>query len=243
VITDVAGVLVGRHGTTVAVLLPDGTTGAVDQRGGAAGSRETNLLDPENLVQRVDAVCLSGGGAYGLAAADGVVRWLSERGRGFPVGAQPHEVVPIVPAATVPAATVPAATVPAATVPAEGRPDASAGYAACEAAGALGTEGASEVVDDFVIGALAVVHERGIVGVVAVDAALSKAECRRLAVSAHDGIVRAVRTRLDGTTIFVVATGERALPAAEGRKGDAVRAAGLDVLCAASARVFERAVK
>jgi L-aminopeptidase/D-esterase-like protein len=103
--------------------------------------------------------------------------------------------------------------------------------------------GAGEVVGEFMIGALAVVHPRAIIGVIAVDAALSKAECRRLAVSAHDGVVRAVRTQLDGTTIFVLATGAHALPAAENRAGDAARAAGLDALCAASARVFERAVK
>jgi len=232
VITDVAGVLVGRFrgehgGSTVVVLVPDGTSCGVDQRGGVPGSRETSLLEPENLVQRVDAVCLSGGGAYGLAAADGVVRWLAEHGRGFPVGAQPHEVVPIVPTAV---------------IPSPGKPSASDGYNACEAAGT--GEGVSETVGEFVVGALAMVHapER-VVGVVAVDAALSKAECRRLAVSAHDGVVRALRTPLGGTTIFVVATGARALPAAEGRRGDVERAMALDALCSASARVFERAVK
>jgi L-aminopeptidase/D-esterase-like protein len=232
VITDVGGILVGRFrsetgAVTVVVLVPDGTTGAVDQRGGVPGSRETSLLEPENLVQRVDAVCLSGGGAYGLAAADGVVRWLAERGRGFPVGAQPHEVVPIVPAAAVPSPE---------------RPDASDGYMACEAAGA--GEGVSETVGEFVIGALAMtgLPER-VIGVVAVDAALSKSECRRLAVSAHDGVVRAVGAHLGGTTIFVVATGARALPVADGRAGDAARAMALDALCSASARVFERAVK
>src|SRR3954454_14763106 len=106
-VTDVDGVLVGHHqrvgdgwatGTTV-VLLPPGTTGSVDGRGGAPGTRETDLLLPENLVQQVDAVCLTGGSAYGLAAADGVMRWLAERTRGFRVGAGAHEVVPIVPAA------------------------------------------------------------------------------------------------------------------------------------------------
>ncbi|HVK19800.1 MAG TPA: P1 family peptidase, partial [Actinokineospora sp.] len=75
-ITDVPGVLVGHHhrvgdgwatGTTV-VLLPEGTVGGVDGRGGAPGTRETDLLAPENLVDRIDAVCLSGGSAYGLAA-------------------------------------------------------------------------------------------------------------------------------------------------------------------------------
>jgi len=107
-----------------------------------------------------------------------------------------------------------------------------------------------EAAAEFVVGALAVVHipaqgRRGIIGVVAVDAALSKAECRRLAVSAQDGLVRAVRpahTLLDGDTIFALATGARALPTAEGRAGDTARALALDALCSASARVFERAV-
>jgi L-aminopeptidase/D-esterase-like protein len=232
VITDVGGILVGRFrrengAVTVVVLVPDGTTGAVDQRGGAPGSRETSLLEPENLVQRVDAVCLSSGGAYGLAAADGVVRWLAERGRGFPVGAQPFEVVPIVPAAVV-------------RLP--GKPEASDGYNACEAAGP--GEGVSETVGDFVIGALALTDSpERVIGVVAVDAALSKAECRRLAVSAHDGVVRAIRGRRGSTTIFVVATGARALPVADGRRGDAARAMALDALCSASASVFKGAVE
>src|SRR5262249_12400772 len=104
-ITDVPGVLVGHHhrigdgwatGTTV-VLVPDGAVGGVDGRGGAPGTRETDLLAPENLVRIVNGICLSGGSAYGLAAADGVMRWLGERQYGFPVGARPHEVVPIVP--------------------------------------------------------------------------------------------------------------------------------------------------
>jgi len=108
-ITDVAGVEVGHHqrigegwatGTTV-VLLPPGSSGAVDGRGGAPGTRETDLLVPENLVQQVDAVCLSGGSAYGLAAADGVMRWLDERHRGMRIGAEEHEVVPIVPGAVI----------------------------------------------------------------------------------------------------------------------------------------------
>ena len=83
-ITDVAGVLVGHFqrrgrgwltGTTV-VLPPSGTVGSVDVGGGAPGTRETDALNPINIVDRVDAVCLTGGSAYGLASADGVVRWL-----------------------------------------------------------------------------------------------------------------------------------------------------------------------
>lgn len=297
-ISDVAGVLVGHHhrigggwstGTTV-VLVPDGATAAVDQRGGAPGTRETDVLEPENLVQRVHGICLSGGSAYGLAAADGVMRWLSERHHGFRVGAGPHEVVPIVPAAVI------------FDLPLNdwgNRPDASFGYAACEAAsggrvgegtvgagagakaGSLkgGTGTASEAVNGFTVGALAVVNAAGeavayetglpyaadhgdfgvvwpnrpgarpepgatrlntTVGVVAVDARLAKAECRRLAVAAQDGVARAVRpahTMFDGDTVFALATGAKDLPQEEGP-----RAVALDALCTAAARVFARAM-
>jgi L-aminopeptidase/D-esterase-like protein len=132
-ITDVPGVLVGHHqriedgwatGTTV-VFAPDSAVGAVDVRGGAPGTRDTDLLDPSTLVQRVNAICLTGGSAYGLAAADGVMRWLSERHHGLPVGAQPHEVVPIVPGAVI-------FDLPRSTW--GNRPTADFGYAACEAA-------------------------------------------------------------------------------------------------------------
>lgn len=87
-------------GTTV-VLCPPGTVGGVDQRGGAPGTRETDLLEPRNLVDSVNAVVLSGGSAYGLDAATGVVHWLAERGRGWPVGSDPSLVVPIVPGAVI----------------------------------------------------------------------------------------------------------------------------------------------
>lgn len=106
-IVDVAGVLVGNHqraeppflsGTTV-LLFPGGAVAGVDVRGGGPGTRETDLLDPRNLVERVDAIVLTGGSAYGLDAAGGVMRFLEERGSGFPVGPEPGEVVPIVPAA------------------------------------------------------------------------------------------------------------------------------------------------
>jgi len=132
-ITDIGGVLVGHHqrigkgwatGTTV-VLVPNGAVGGVDSRGGAPGTRETTLLRPWNLVQRVHGVCLSGGSAYGLAAADGVMRWLAERHHGFPVGHEPYEVVPIVPSAVL------------FDLPRSewgNRPDAGFGYAASEAA-------------------------------------------------------------------------------------------------------------
>ena len=106
-ITDVAGVRVGHStrdepgwltGVTV-VVPPPGTVGGVDVRGGGPGTRETDLLDPRNLVSAVDAVVLAGGSAFGLAAADGVAAAVYEHGAGWPVGPEPHERVPIVPAA------------------------------------------------------------------------------------------------------------------------------------------------
>ena len=104
-LTDVPGLLVGHHqrigqgwltGTTV-VLAPDGATAGVDVRGGAPGTRETDLLDPVNNVQIVNAITLSGGSAFGLDAAQGVMRYLDEHKIGYPVGQA--GVVPIVPAA------------------------------------------------------------------------------------------------------------------------------------------------
>jgi putative pantetheine hydrolase len=109
-LTDVPGIRVGHHtavgggwltGTTV-VLTPDGgAVGGVDVRGGGPGTRETDLLDPRNHTERVDAVALCGGSAYGLAAADGVMQRLGTAGRGVVVGPRPGETVPIVPAAVI----------------------------------------------------------------------------------------------------------------------------------------------
>ena len=84
-----------RTGCT-AIVLPEGTVASGEVRGGAPATREWALLDPQRLVDRVDAVLLCGRSAFGLAAADGAVRWLEERGRGFPTPAGP---VPIVVAA------------------------------------------------------------------------------------------------------------------------------------------------
>lgn len=102
-ITDVAGVKVGHStrtdrptGCTV-LITEDGATAGVDQRGGAPGTRETDLLNPVNVVDRINAIILSGGSAYGLATADGVMRWLEEHDMGYRFG--PGRVVPIVPAA------------------------------------------------------------------------------------------------------------------------------------------------
>jgi len=109
-IVDVAGLRVGHHdrrgdgwltGTTVLLTPPEGAVAGVDVRGGGPGTRETDLLDPLNQVDRVHAVVLSGGSAFGLAAADGVMRHLYAEGTGFPAGPEPGQVVPIVPAAVI----------------------------------------------------------------------------------------------------------------------------------------------
>ncbi len=125
-ITDVPGIEVGHAddpealtGCTV-VLCRDGAVGGVDQRGGAPGTRETDPLRPLHLVQEVQAVVLSGGSAFGLEAATGVVRYLEEQGVGFDVGVAK---VPIVPAAILFDLGLGASDV---------RPDAAMGYAACQ---------------------------------------------------------------------------------------------------------------
>ncbi|ORA20953.1 P1 family peptidase [Mycobacterium arosiense] len=291
-ITDVGGVRVGHHhrldpdaalgagwacGVTV-ILAPPGTVGAVDCRGGAPGTRETDLLDPANTVRFVDAVLLAGGSAFGLAAADGVMRFLEEHERGV---AMDGGAVPIVPAAVI------------FDLPVGGwecRPTAEFGYAACvaafggEAAGqvAVGTVGAGvgaragalkggvgtasrALPSGVTVGAVAVVNSAGevvdratglpwmtdltqqfglrpppaeqidalaqlpspsdpadhplntVIAVVATDAALSAAACRRVAIAAHDGLARSIRpahTPVDGDTVFVLATGAVEVPPA-----------------------------
>lgn len=89
-----------RTGTTV-IVAEHGAVAGVDVRGGGPGTRETDLLRPENLVQKIQAICLTGGSAFGLAAADGVMEVLEERGLGFPVGGNSTFVVPIVPTAVI----------------------------------------------------------------------------------------------------------------------------------------------
>ena len=275
-ITDVPGILVGHpdrcdsdatlgtgwaSGTTV-VLAPPGTVGGVDVRGGAPGSRETELLDPANSVRHVDAVVLTGGSAFGLAAADGVMTWLEENGRGVQMTGG---VVPIVPAAVIFDLPVGAWS---------SRPTAQFGYAAVRDAGtdvAVGCVGAGVgaragvlkggvgtasvvLASGVTVGALVVVNSAGAVAdpatglpwmadltrefglrpppaaelarylerhdelsalnttiaVIATDAELTKAGCRRVAVAAQDGLAQTIRpahTPLDGDTVFVLATG------------------------------------
>lgn len=291
-------------GCTV-VLSPSGAVGAVDVRGGGPGTRETDLLDPSHTVQHVHGIVLAGGSAYGLSAADGVMRWLEERGHGVPLGS-PGLVVPIVPAAVV-------FDLPVGEW--SRRPDSSFGYRAASnaahvvdsgsvgagvgvRAGAIkGGVGTASVVvaegpaEGFTVSALMVVNPVGSVfdprtglpwgvgtegaelfglrtpdprellvantlspkgtvlnttiGVVATDAPLSKAGCRRLAVAGHDGLARAIRpahSPLDGDTIFALATGAR--PAAAQSVGGAFPSdlGLLDALTGYAAQAVERAI-
>ena len=181
-ITDVPGVRVGhwtdevaRTGCTVA-LLPSGTVASGEVRGGAPATREWDLLAPERRVAHLDAVVLSGGSAFGLAAADGVMRFCEERGMGHPTAAGP---VPIVVAASLYDLMVGDGSV---------RPGPEQGYAACvaatdgafptgsvgagtgasvgtwlgpEKAGRGGLGSASARIGDLVVGALVVVNAYG----------------------------------------------------------------------------------
>ena len=126
--SDIPGLQVGHAqdveaatGCTV-VLAKEGAVAGVDQRGGAPGTRETDLLRPMHLVEKVHAVLLTGGSAFGLAAADGVMRWLEEHQLGYDTGVAR---VPIVPAAVLFDLAVGRTDI---------RPDAAMGYAACQAA-------------------------------------------------------------------------------------------------------------
>jgi L-aminopeptidase/D-esterase-like protein len=136
-IADVSGILVGHAtdapgatGCTVVLAPPDGMPCTAFVRGRATGSRELDACQPESLAGRVDAIVLTGGSAYGLAAADGVTRWMESRGRGFRVGGG---VVPIVPAAVV-FDLMPLGSFDA-------RPTPEMGAAACDAAGSVVAEG------------------------------------------------------------------------------------------------------
>ena len=272
-ITDVPGILVGHYtlaerptGCTV-VLAVDGAVGGVDIRGGAPGTRETALLDPVNTVQKLHAVVLSGGSAFGLDAATGAVRWLEENGIGFEVG----EIrVPIVAAAILDDLGVGDGSI---------RPDAECGYRAAESAsaaapadgnvgagtgatvgkfagmgramkGGIGTASIRRE-DGLVVGALIAVNALGdvidpstgrvvagvrtedgrgladarvlvresgasptssntVIGVVATNASLTKAQATKVAQMAHDGLARAIspaHTPWDGDTIFALSTG------------------------------------
>jgi L-aminopeptidase/D-esterase-like protein len=272
-IADVPGIAVGhataarrgwRTGTTV-VLTQAGAVGGVDVRGGGPGTHETDLLRPENLVHHVHAVCLTGGSAYGLAAAGGVMEVLESRGVGFPVGVDGSGVVPIVPAAVIydlarggvfghrpDASFGRRATIAARSrAPREGAVGAGTGAMSGGLQGGVGSAGMT-LPDGTVVGALAVVNSAGgaidpatslpwvtegvrvrrpprderaalaahwvstrpplntTIGVVATSMSMSKAECRKMASVAHDGLARAIRpahSLFDGDTIFALSTG------------------------------------
>ncbi|TXM65059.1 P1 family peptidase [Methylobacterium sp. WL12] len=281
-ITDIAGIRVGhaadaRIASGVTALMFDRPfTASVDVRGGGPGTRETDLLDPERTVEGVDAVVLSGGSAFGLDAAAGVVARLAETGRGFPVGGMR---VPIVPGAILfdllnggdkawgrypPYRELGYLAAQAASEDvALGSVGAGTGARTANLKGGLGSASADIPGTGFRVGALAAVNafgrvtvgdgphfwaapfERGAefgglgwpaampegaldfpvrtlpgaattLAVVATNAALTKAQCKRLAVAAQVGLARAihpVHTPLDGDVVFAVATG--AVPLAD----------------------------
>ncbi|MEG2604765.1 MAG: P1 family peptidase [Clostridia bacterium] len=302
-ITKVHGIRVGqaenraaKTGVTVVLASHDGAVIGADVRGAAPGTRETDLCQPENTVERANAVLLAGGSAYGLAAATGVMAFLEERGVGLDMGVCR---VPIVPAAVLYDLGVGNAHV---------RPDAAMGLAACHAAGKDVQQGAhgagtgatvGKLVPGTVpaqsgvgtasitlscgvtVGAIAAVNACGdvfdirtgkplasgtlpngkpvlcegllygeapvpdmlkiptttgqntTIAVVATDASLTKAQAKRMATCAHDGLARAIRpvhTQMDGDTVFALATG---------RMDEDVNQI---QLCAAAAEVMARAI-
>lgn len=303
-ITDIAGLRVGnsadaplKSGVT-ALICDKPAVAAVQVLGGAPGTRETDLLEPHNTVERVDAIVLSGGSSFGLDAASGVQAWLREQGRGFAVG---QHRIPIVPAAILfdlmnggdkdwgryppyrdlghEAASRAAASFQTGT---EG---AGTGALTFGLKGGLGS--ASTILETgTTIGALVAVNALGSVtignsghfwaapfekngefggrgyasplpddadrialkmrdrarpaanttiGVIATDASLTKAQARRLAISAHDGFARAIwpaHTAMDGDLVFALATGEKPEP-----RDDAF----ID-LCAAASATMARAI-
>ncbi len=269
-ITAVRGIEVGHAqneqaltGCTV-ILCRDGAVAGVDVRGSAPGTRETDLLNPINLVQQVHAIVLAGGSAFGLEAATGVMRYLEEQQIGFNTG---NAKVPIVPAAILYDLSLGQASV---------RPDSAMGYAAASQASsappAEGNVGAgtgasigkirglkyamksglgtwSMDINGLVIGALVAVNAIGdvidpksgkkiaglrsgltlewmkknqpraaiqsntVIGVIATNAKLTKAEATKVAQMAHDGLAQTIRpahTMYDGDAIFALATGEQA---------------------------------
>ena len=136
-LTSLQGILVGHYtddrrptGCTV-VLCPEGAVAGVDVRGAAPGTRDTEALSPSNTVQVVHGVLLTGGSAYGLDAAGGVMRWLEERGHGFQLG---PAIVPVVPAAVIFDLWVDDFSGDTPTKSLRVRPDLEAGYLACQSA-------------------------------------------------------------------------------------------------------------
>ena len=139
----------GRTGCTV-VLAPSESRGGVDVRGGGVGTRETDAIGPLTGTEQVTGVLLTGGSAYGLSAADGVLRWLEERGKGYMT---PGGLVPIVPAAVV---------YDLVEGDPKARPGPDGGYAACEAAaGGVPERGGSAPASGTAVGKI-LGRERGV---------------------------------------------------------------------------------
>jgi D-aminopeptidase len=300
-ITDVAGVCVGHAGDdklgsgVTAVIFDKPATAAIDVRGGAPGTRETDLLEPAMTVEQIDAIALSGGSAFGLDAGAGIQAWLAEQGRGYAVRSAR---VPIVPGAIL-FDLLNGGDKKWGRFP----PYRDLGYAAAKAVAAefaLGSAGAGigattaslqggigsasvKTPDGFIIGAIAAVNAAGnvtigegphfwaapfeqgkefggrglpspwpkdalamrtkgaavqstTIAVVATDATLTKSQCRRLAVMAQTGLVRAiypVHMPIDGDVVFAAATGKKPL-------GDPVLS--LSMLGAQAANVLARAI-
>ena len=315
-LTDVGGIKVGHFthrrrptGCTV-VLCGQGAVAGVDVRGGAPGTRETDLLHSVHTVQMVHAIVLSGGSAFGLATADGVMRYLEEKGIGYRVG---RVRVPIVPAAILFDLVVGDSAI---------RPTAESGYKACLTArggpkarveqgnvgagagatvgkllgrkramkGGLGTA-SLRLPGGLVVAALVAVNAVGdifdyrrgkllagartadgkrladvmallrkgellsfkpgsqkekqntTIGVVATNAALTKAQANKVAQMAHDGLARAIKpvhTPADGDTLFAVATGK--LKPAAGSAPNSLGAALQGIVGALAAEVVAAAV-
>jgi L-aminopeptidase/D-esterase-like protein len=278
-ITDVPGLKVGNSddarlasGTT-AIVFDEPAVASGDVRGGAPGTRETDLLQPDETVERVDAIVLSGGSAFGLDAPGGVQAWLREQGRGFAIG---NIRVPIVPGAVVfdllnggnkdwgrfaPYRDLGfAAAANAAETFKLGTAGAGLGATTVNLKGGLGSASATTR-DGATIGAIVAVNavgsatigdsahfwaapfeqngefggrglppilpgdalairlkggvrENTTIALIATDATLTKAQAKRLAIVAHDGLARAiypVHTPLDGDTVFAASTGKRLL--------------------------------
>ena len=278
-ILDIPGLKVGQAENSIAktgvtvVLAEKGAVCGVDVRGAAPGTRETDLLDPVNAMERINAVVLSGGSAFGLEAASGVMDWLEENGIGFDVGVTK---VPIVPAAVLFDLGYGDAFV---------RPDKDMGRKACEnlsdsvllegdhgagcgaTVGKLNgmdyctnsgigswceaTENGIRVAALIAVNAFGDVYENGTIiagtkddngnfistedgvihmasrlsfsgqnttiGIIATNVKLTKAQAKKVAGMAHDGLARCIRpihTTLDGDTLFCLSTEELELPAA-----------------------------
>ena len=303
-ITDVPGIEVGQHaerytGTTV-VLARGGAVAGVDVRGGAPGTRETDLLDPVNLVDRVNAVVLTGGSAFGLAAADGAMHWLEEQGLGWPVGG--GNVVPIVPAAALydpgrfgrdfrdrPTAEFGRKACEAAKGgPVEqGNVGAGAGAVAGGLKGGLGTASV-DLGDGVYVGAIVAVNSLGTIAdgatgkpraadleiggefgeapalgeedretapgeagrnttiaVVATNVELTKAQAKKIAQMAQNGLARSIwpaHTMFDGDTVFALSTGEIRIGTLRQEADWGSTPAAINLLGTAAAETLARAV-